>query len=214
MTEVAIAGVGMHPCGRSPQLSLKDLAPVAVLSALDDAGMGTKDVQAVYSANAMAGVLQGQEQIRGQSEPEQKFPAAGSPVQDDDIETMLHRGLGDAIGSAHQGGCPQAESLKLAHDPIELAHVAAPVLAERRLLARQHGRYGLAGNFAGPNEVGAVQLRRVRPATARGVAAAHAPRRDRSAQHQADVGQLGQQGTVALLEGFERRIDHSGAFCG
>lgn len=67
MTEVAIVGVGMHPCGRFPQLSLKDLARVAVLSALDDAGMGTKDVQAVYSANAMAGILQGQEQIRGQS---------------------------------------------------------------------------------------------------------------------------------------------------
>jgi acetyl-CoA acetyltransferase len=67
MTEVAIAGVGMHPCGRFPQLSLKDLVRVAVLSALDDAGMGTKDIQAVYSANAMAGVLQGQEQIRGQS---------------------------------------------------------------------------------------------------------------------------------------------------
>ncbi|MHB1810577.1 MAG: thiolase C-terminal domain-containing protein, partial [Solirubrobacteraceae bacterium] len=35
--------------------------------ALQDAELGVKDVQAVYSANAMAGLLQGQEQIRGQS---------------------------------------------------------------------------------------------------------------------------------------------------
>ena len=57
----------MHPFGRHPQASLKDLARVAIVRALDDAGLGVKDVEAVYSANALAGVLQGQEQIRGQS---------------------------------------------------------------------------------------------------------------------------------------------------
>jgi acetyl-CoA acetyltransferase len=67
MTDVMIAGVGMHPFGRYPDASLKDLARVAVIRALDDAGLGVKDVDAVYSANAMAGLLQGQEQIRGQS---------------------------------------------------------------------------------------------------------------------------------------------------
>jgi acetyl-CoA acetyltransferase len=64
---VQIAGVGMHPFGRFPGQSLKDLARVAVVRALQDAGLGVKDVQAVYSANGMAGLLQGQEQIRGQS---------------------------------------------------------------------------------------------------------------------------------------------------
>lgn len=64
---VVVAGVGMHPFGRFPRASLKDLAGVAVLRALDDAGLGVKDIDAVYSANAMAGLLQGQEQIRGQS---------------------------------------------------------------------------------------------------------------------------------------------------
>jgi acetyl-CoA acetyltransferase len=67
MDHVSIAGVGMHPFGRFPEASLKDLARVAVLRALDDAGLGVKDIQAVFSANAVAGVLQGQEQIRGQS---------------------------------------------------------------------------------------------------------------------------------------------------
>ncbi len=67
MSDVAIAGVGMHPFGRHPDAALKDLARVAIVRALDDAGLGVKDVDAVYSANALAGVLQGQEQIRGQS---------------------------------------------------------------------------------------------------------------------------------------------------
>ncbi|MBS1860270.1 MAG: thiolase family protein [Actinobacteria bacterium] len=66
-TEVEVAGVGMHPFGRFPESSLKDLARVAVVRALDDAGLGIKDVEAVYAANGMAGLLQGQEQVRGQS---------------------------------------------------------------------------------------------------------------------------------------------------
>jgi acetyl-CoA acetyltransferase len=57
----------MHRFGRIPEASLKDLCRVAIVRALADARMGTKDIQAVYSANGMAGVLQGQEQIRGQS---------------------------------------------------------------------------------------------------------------------------------------------------
>ena len=66
-TEVEICGVGMHPFGRFPDSGLKDLARVATLRALIDAGIGIKDIDAVYSANAMAGVLQGQEMIRGQA---------------------------------------------------------------------------------------------------------------------------------------------------
>jgi acetyl-CoA acetyltransferase len=63
----AVAGVGMHEFGRFPDASLKDLARVAIVRALNDAGVGAKEVEAVYSSNALAGVLQGQEQIRGQS---------------------------------------------------------------------------------------------------------------------------------------------------
>jgi acetyl-CoA acyltransferase len=69
MTDYAInvVGVGMHPFGRFPESSLKDLARTAILRALHDADLGIHDIDAVYSANAMAGALQGQEQIRGQS---------------------------------------------------------------------------------------------------------------------------------------------------
>jgi len=65
--EIEIAGVGMHPFGRFPDRSLKDLARVAVARALTDAGLGVKDLDAVYAANGMAGLLQGQEMVRGQS---------------------------------------------------------------------------------------------------------------------------------------------------
>jgi len=65
--QVAIAGVGMHPFGRFPDASLKDLARTAIVRALVDAEIGVRDLDAVYSSNAMAGLLQGQEMIRGQS---------------------------------------------------------------------------------------------------------------------------------------------------
>lgn len=64
---VTVAGVGMHPFGRFPEATLKDLARVAIVRALDDADIGVGQVDAVYSSNALAGVLQGQEQIRGQT---------------------------------------------------------------------------------------------------------------------------------------------------
>lgn len=57
----------MHEFGRFPDATLKDLARVAIVRALNDAGLGVKQIDAVYASNALAGVLQGQEQIRGQS---------------------------------------------------------------------------------------------------------------------------------------------------
>lgn len=65
--DVVIAGVGMHPFGKFPDLTLKDLARVAGVRALVDAGIGPQDIDMVYSSNAMAGVLQGQEMVRGQT---------------------------------------------------------------------------------------------------------------------------------------------------
>lgn len=64
---IRVSGVGVHPFGRFQDESLKDLARIAVARALEDTGILGKQVDAVYSANAMAGVLQGQEMIRGQS---------------------------------------------------------------------------------------------------------------------------------------------------
>ncbi len=67
INDIEVVGVGMHPFGRFPRSSLKDLARVAIARALHDAGLSTKDVDAVYAANAMGGLLSGQEMIRGQT---------------------------------------------------------------------------------------------------------------------------------------------------
>ena len=61
-----IAGVGMTPFGKHLDKSLKWLAGQPVLAALADAGLGLGDVEAVYSGNCAAGLVTGQESIRGQ----------------------------------------------------------------------------------------------------------------------------------------------------
>ncbi len=65
MADVYVAGVGFHRFGRFPEKTLKQIAAEAALAALDDAGIGPDDVDAVFCANAYAGLLTGQELIRG-----------------------------------------------------------------------------------------------------------------------------------------------------
>lgn len=61
-----IAGVGMIPFGKFPALSLSDLACGAARAAMDDCGIDAAAIDAVFSANSAAGILTGQESIRGQ----------------------------------------------------------------------------------------------------------------------------------------------------
>lgn len=61
-----IAGVGMTRFGKHLDLSLKSLAGEAICEAIEDAGLGNKDIQAAYMANAAGGVVLGQEMIAGQ----------------------------------------------------------------------------------------------------------------------------------------------------
>lgn len=64
--QVVVSGVGMHPFGKFLDLSMKDMARVAVEAALADAQIGVKDVQALFFSNALAGLITGQECIRGE----------------------------------------------------------------------------------------------------------------------------------------------------
>jgi len=66
MREVKIIGVGLTPFGKFPERSLKDLAAEACHNCFQDAGIAPMDVQAAFVANAMAGLITGQECIRGQ----------------------------------------------------------------------------------------------------------------------------------------------------
>jgi acetyl-CoA acetyltransferase len=61
-----VAGVGMTQFGRMMDRGLKSIGGEAVLAALADSGLERRDIQAAWMSNAAAGVLTGQECIRGQ----------------------------------------------------------------------------------------------------------------------------------------------------
>jgi acetyl-CoA acetyltransferase len=65
MGAVLIAGAGMTRFAKSP-LTLRELAAEAVSAALEDAGLGVNQIEAAYVGNAVAGLVTGQEMIRGQ----------------------------------------------------------------------------------------------------------------------------------------------------
>lgn len=66
MREVAIIGVGMHPFGRFLDKSLKDLAREAIWRSIKDANLPPQDIQVAYAANAVGGLITGQEGVRGE----------------------------------------------------------------------------------------------------------------------------------------------------
>jgi len=61
-----VAGVGMTGFGRMMDRGLKSLGAEAIKAALFDAGLDRREVQAAWMSNAAAGVLTGQECIRGE----------------------------------------------------------------------------------------------------------------------------------------------------
>jgi len=67
MADAYIAGIGFHPFGRFPHKTLKEIAATAVLAALEDAGIDQDGLDAAFCANAYAGLLNGQESVRGET---------------------------------------------------------------------------------------------------------------------------------------------------
>jgi acetyl-CoA acetyltransferase len=64
---VVVAGTGMTRFGKYLDRGVRSLAEEAVTEALKDAGLEPKDVQTAYFANAVSGLITGQEMIRGQA---------------------------------------------------------------------------------------------------------------------------------------------------
>jgi len=64
--DAVVAGVGMTRFDRHPDTGLKALGGEAVTAALSDAGVGISDIEAAWVGNAAAGVVTGQECIRGE----------------------------------------------------------------------------------------------------------------------------------------------------
>ncbi len=66
MRDVAVIGVGMTHFGKFLEKTNKDLVREAVNEATADARIDKKDIEAAYMGNAAAGLLTGQEMVRGQ----------------------------------------------------------------------------------------------------------------------------------------------------
>ncbi|MEK7847741.1 MAG: thiolase family protein [Chloroflexota bacterium] len=66
MREVVVIGVGLHPFGKYLDKGLKELGREAVWRAIEDAGCSLKDIQVAYVSNALAGLITGQEGVRGE----------------------------------------------------------------------------------------------------------------------------------------------------
>lgn len=66
MEEVYVRGIGMTKFGKFLDLSMKDMARESVEEVLADAEMESKDIQAIFFANSLAGLITGQECIRGE----------------------------------------------------------------------------------------------------------------------------------------------------
>ena len=67
MSNVFVVGAGMTPVGKFPDRSLRDITERAVSAAFADAAMDASDVDAVFFSNSVAGIVTGQECIRGQT---------------------------------------------------------------------------------------------------------------------------------------------------
>ena len=66
MREVAVIGAGMTRFGKHMDRGMKDLAREAIEGALNSSGVDKNTLEAVAVGNAMAGLITGQECIRGQ----------------------------------------------------------------------------------------------------------------------------------------------------
>jgi acetyl-CoA acyltransferase len=66
MADVVLIGTGITRFGKALATPLRALVRESVEEALADAGIGGGDVQAAYCGNAIAGLITGQEMVRGQ----------------------------------------------------------------------------------------------------------------------------------------------------
>ena len=79
MSRPVIAGIGTTKFGNHLDRSLGDLAGEAVGNALSDAKISAEDMDCVFAANSVAGVITGQEAVRGQVSLKD-LPLAGIPI--------------------------------------------------------------------------------------------------------------------------------------
>jgi acetyl-CoA acetyltransferase len=122
-----VAGTGMTYFGRYPERGLESLAGEAVAAALKDAGVPAADVGMVFFANAAAGVITGQEMIRGQSAL-RETELAGTPIIN--VENACASGataIHMAAAAVRAGQCDVAVAVgaeKLVHEDKQRSFAA------------------------------------------------------------------------------------------
>jgi len=79
MRKVVVAGIGQTAFGKFKNRSVRSLAEEALQQALKDAGIDASRIGAVYFANALSGLITGQETIRGQVAL-RYTPLMGTPI--------------------------------------------------------------------------------------------------------------------------------------
>src|SRR5258706_5767723 len=67
MQKLRVVGAGMTRFGKYLDRGLRDLAEEAVNNTIEDVGVDIRDIQAAYVGNSVAGLITGQETIRGQA---------------------------------------------------------------------------------------------------------------------------------------------------
>jgi acetyl-CoA acyltransferase len=143
MKSVFIRGVGMTAFGRFPDRSMKDLAREAIEAALADAGLRKEDLRAAYCANSMAGIVTGQESIRGQVVLN-TLGITGIPV------VNVENACASGATAAHQGWLAVAAGLhdvvlvmgveKLFHENREVSFRALASATDVELTAQSKGQ--------------------------------------------------------------------------
>lgn len=66
MRDVVIIGVGMTKFGKFLDRTLQDMGQEAIWKAIEDSGVQASDIQVAYFSNSLAGLITGQEAVRGQ----------------------------------------------------------------------------------------------------------------------------------------------------
>lgn len=148
MQKVRVAGAGMSKFGKFLDRGLRDLAEEAVRNTVEDAGIELREVQAAYVSNSVAGLITGQEAIRGQVVL-RKTGLMGIPIVNVEnacasASTAFH--LGWASVAAGMYDCVLALGVEKLSDPDKAkslrAFNAAVDVSELAEIERRLGRDG------------------------------------------------------------------------
>jgi acetyl-CoA acyltransferase len=148
VTGVSIIGTGMTPFGKFGTATVRSLATSAVQDALADAGVGSDAVGAVFFANAVAGLLTGQEMIRGQQALRHTGLLGVPIVNVENACASASTAFSLAVGAVAAGSVDVALAVgaeKMTHPDKQRAFDAIGTAVDLEALADLQARVGAGG---------------------------------------------------------------------